>query len=98
MSGMGNLLGGNAPLRGRSGLEMVIQPFGYRDAAEFWEAADPKLAALIYSIVGGTPAYRRQFVRGGGPAGIPGFDAWGVGGLPTPGPPPPATGADSSPR
>lgn len=84
MSVMGNLLAGNAPLRGRSGLEMVIQPFSYRDAAEFWEAGDPKLAALIYSIVGGTPAYRRQFVRDDAPAGIRDFDAWVVRALLTP--------------
>jgi uncharacterized protein len=41
MSVMGKLLGGSAPLRGRAGLEMVIQPFGYRDAAWFWGAEDP---------------------------------------------------------
>ena len=63
MSVMGRLLAGNAPLRGRAGLEMVIKPFGYRDAARFWGVTDPGLAALLHAIAGGTPAYRRQFVR-----------------------------------
>jgi hypothetical protein len=73
---MGRLLAGSAPLRGRAGLEMVVRPFGYRDAAEFWGAADPRLAVLLHSIVGGTPAYRRQFVRDDAPDGPADFDAW----------------------
>jgi hypothetical protein len=60
---MGRLLAGHAPLRGRAGLELVIQPFGYRDAAEFWGISDPRLAVLVHSVVGGTPAYRREFLR-----------------------------------
>ena len=53
---MGGLLAGNAPLRGRAGLEMVIKPFGYRDAARFWGVSDPGLAARLHAIAGGTPA------------------------------------------
>src|SRR5579863_3681739 len=34
MSVMGGLLSGPAPLRGRAGLELVVHPFGYRDAAQ----------------------------------------------------------------
>ena len=63
VSVMGGLLAGNAPLRGRAGLEMVIKPFGYRDAARFWGVTDPGLAVRLHAIVGGTPAYRRQFIR-----------------------------------
>ena len=62
MSVMGGLLSGPAPLRGRAGLELVVQPFGYRDAARFWGITDPKLAVLVH-MVGGTPAYRREFFR-----------------------------------
>ena len=76
MSVMGGLLAGNAPLRGRAGLEMVIKPFGYRDAARFWGVADPGLAAQLHAIVGGTPAYRRQFVRDDAPASRDDFDDW----------------------
>jgi hypothetical protein len=78
MSVMGGLLAGNAPLRGRAGLEMIIKPFGYRDAARFWEVSEPGLAVRLHAIVGGTPAYRRQFVRDDAPAGPDDFDAWVV--------------------
>jgi uncharacterized protein len=76
MSVMGRLLSGGAPLRGRAGLELVIQPFGYRDAARFWGISDPRLAVLVHSVVGGTPAYRREFLRDDVPAGIADFDHW----------------------
>jgi hypothetical protein len=46
---------------------MIIRPFGYRDAAAFWDIRDPRPAALVHSIVGGTPAYRREFVAGDPP-------------------------------
>lgn len=61
---MGGLLAGSAPLRGRAGLELVVHPFGYRDAAEFWGITDPRLAVLVHSVVGGTPAYRNEFIQG----------------------------------
>jgi len=76
MSVMGGLLAGHAPLRGRASLELLVQPFGYRDAARFWGADDPKLAALLHAVVGGTPAYRREFVAFDVPAGLADFDAW----------------------
>ena len=76
MSVMGRLLSGSAPLRGRASLELIVQPFGYRDAARFWGADDPRLAALLHSVVGGTPAYRREFVAYDAPDGPRDFDAW----------------------
>lgn len=76
MSVMGGLLAGQAPLRGRAGLELVIQPFRYRDAAEFWGISDPRLAVLVHSIVGGTPAYRYEFTQGDTPADADDFDDW----------------------
>jgi uncharacterized protein len=76
MSAMGGLLSGRAPLRGRAGLELVVQPFGYREAARFWRIADPRLAVLVHSVVGGTPAYRREFIREDAPADLADFDAW----------------------
>jgi uncharacterized protein len=72
----GGLLSGQAPLRGRASLELIVQPFGYRDAARFWGISDPRLAALVHSIVGGTPAYRREFARDDAPAAISDFDDW----------------------
>ncbi|HEY3734893.1 MAG TPA: ATP-binding protein [Streptosporangiaceae bacterium] len=76
MSVMGGLLSGRAPLRGRAGLELIVHPFGYRDAARFWEISDPRLAVLVHSVVGGTPAYRRELVREDTPAALADFDAW----------------------
>jgi AAA+ ATPase superfamily predicted ATPase len=76
MSVMGGLLSGRAPRRGRAGLELMVHPFGYRDAARFWAISDPRLAVLVHSVVGGTPAYRRELVREDSPADLADFDAW----------------------
>src|SRR6266487_1449425 len=78
MSVMGGLLSGQAPLRGRAGLELIVQPFGYREAARFWGISDPRLAVLVHSLVGGTPAYRRELVREDTPADLDDFDGWVV--------------------
>ncbi|GAA2267005.1 hypothetical protein GCM10010415_34900 [Streptomyces atrovirens] len=76
LSFMGKLLSGTSPLRGRAGLELVVQPLDFRQAAAFWGLGDPRLAVLVHSVVGGTPAYRREFVRDDTPAGLDDFDAW----------------------
>ncbi|MEU6373654.1 ATP-binding protein [Streptomyces sp. NPDC046909] len=77
MSVMGGLLASTAPLRGRAQLELVVRPFGYRPAADFWGVADePALAARLHAVVGGTPAYRRQFLADDVPVGLRDFDDW----------------------
>jgi uncharacterized protein len=76
MSVMGGLLAGSAPLRGRASLELLVQPFGYRTAAEFWGITDPKLAVLVHSIVGGTPAYRHEFIADDLPSSLADLDDW----------------------
>lgn len=77
MSVMGGLLASTAPLRGRAQLELVVRPFGYRTAADFWEVADdPALAARLHAVVGGTPAYRRQFLANDVPESLGDFDDW----------------------
>ncbi|MFF7881878.1 ATP-binding protein [Streptomyces sp. NPDC020794] len=77
MSVMGGLLASTAPLRGRAQLELVVRPFGYRAAADFWSVAgDPALAARLHAVVGGTPAYRRQFLADDVPASLHDFDDW----------------------
>ncbi|MFF2331080.1 MULTISPECIES: ATP-binding protein [unclassified Streptomyces] len=73
---MGGLLGGTSPLRGRASLELIVQPLDFRQAAGFWGIDDPRLALLVHSVVGGTPAYRREFVRDDVPAGLDDFDSW----------------------
>jgi uncharacterized protein len=76
MSFMGRLLSGTAPLRGRAGLEMIVPTLDYRLATQFWEIGDPRLAVLLYSIVGGTPAYRDGVAGGRGPQSVADLDAW----------------------
>ncbi|MGW0575654.1 AAA family ATPase [Streptomyces sp. NPDC002920] len=77
MSVMGGLLASSAPLRGRAQLELVVRPFGYRAAADFWGVADdPALAVRLHAVLGGTPAYRRQFLADDVPSNLGGFDDW----------------------
>lgn len=78
LSFMGRLLSGNAPLRGRAGLELVVRQLDHRLAAEFWNITDPRLAMQVNAIVGGTPAYRREFARNDAPNGVDDFDDWVV--------------------
>ncbi|MEV6008290.1 ATP-binding protein [Streptomyces sp. NPDC051976] len=76
MSFMGRLLSGDAPLRGRAGLELVVPTLDHRLAAEFWGVSDPATALKVNAIVGGTPAYRREFARDDTPADAADFDSW----------------------
>lgn len=78
LSFMGSLLSGAAPLRGRAGLELVVPTLDYRLASEFWDITDPHLAARVHAVVGGTPAYRREFVEDDRPKDLEDFDAWVV--------------------
>lgn len=76
MSFMGRLLSGNAPLRGRAGLELVVPTLDHQLAAEFWGIDDPATALKVNAIVGGTPAYRREYARDDSPTSPDDFDAW----------------------
>lgn len=76
MSFMGRLLSGSTPLRGRAALELVVPTLDHQLAAEFWDVHDPVTAIKVNAIVGGTPAYRREFARDDTPAGPEDFDAW----------------------
>ncbi|WP_100449187.1 ATP-binding protein [Glycomyces xiaoerkulensis] len=79
MATMGGLLSGDAPLRGRASLELIVKPFDYRTAAEFWQADDPRLAALLHAVTGGTPAYRTRYVDHHAPRDLSEFDDWVIG-------------------
>ncbi len=73
---MSQLLGGGAPLRGRARLELVVRPFRFREAAEFWDVAhDPELAFRLNALTGGTPAYK-DMCSGSGPGTLDEFDQW----------------------
>jgi hypothetical protein len=76
LSFMGRLLAGNAPLRGRASLELVVPTLDFRLARQFWGIDDPRTAALTHAVVGGTPAYRREFAQSDSPAGPDDFDPW----------------------
>jgi len=59
LSVMAKLTSGTAPLRGRSSLELVVNPFGFRQSAGFWGLTnDWGLAFCLHALCGGTPAYR----------------------------------------
>lgn len=76
LSAMSQLLGGSAPLRGRAVLELVVRPFGYREAAAFWGfEADPELAFKVNALVGGTPAYL-EMSGGAAPTSVGRLDGW----------------------
>ncbi|MFC4060794.1 ATP-binding protein [Planomonospora corallina] len=69
---MGELLAGDAPLRGRASLELVVNPMDYLTAARFWGCEDDHgLAVLLHSVVGGTPAYRHEPVYSDTPVSDP---------------------------
>jgi AAA+ ATPase superfamily predicted ATPase len=87
LSFMGALLAGTAPLRGRASLELVVPTLDYRLARDFWDIADPALALLVNAVVGGTPAYRREFTLGDVPGGIEDFGPWVVRNVLNPGRP-----------
>jgi AAA+ ATPase superfamily predicted ATPase len=78
MTFMGKLLSGSAPLRGRASLELVVPTLDFRQAARFWGIYDPRLAALLHAVVGGTPAYKTEYARGDRPTSIDDFDDWVV--------------------
>lgn len=74
---MQGLLAGSAPLRGRAKLELIVQPFDFREAAAFWGVEDdPELAFQLHSLVGGTPAYKDMCVDA--PSDRSDFDRWVV--------------------
>lgn len=78
LSFMGRLLAGSAPLRGRAGLELIVPTLDHQLAAEFWRIEDRATALKVNAIVGGTPAYRREYARDDTPANAGDFDSWVV--------------------
>lgn len=74
---MSALTGGEAPLRGRAGLELVMQPFGFREAAaRFLPGADLELATRVYAVIGGVIGYATDMVDHDLPDRREDFDRW----------------------
>jgi hypothetical protein len=53
-----------------------VPTLDYRLAAEFWALTDRRLALLVNAVVGGTPAYGREFVLGDAPRDVDDFGPW----------------------
>lgn len=75
LSTMRQLLSGTA-VRGRASLELLVQPFSYRDAAGFWGVhGQPPLAMRLHALLGGTAAYL-DMCGGVGPTSAGELDDW----------------------
>lgn len=71
------LTAGEAPLRGRAGMELVMQPFGYRAAARQLGVEAPfVLAVRVYAVIGGVIGYYTDMVDHDLPASPADFDRW----------------------
>lgn len=76
MSVMGRLLTGTAPLRGRAGLDLRMQPFDFRTARELHDVEDLATAVETYAVIGGVAAYAREMVEDDLPASRGDFERW----------------------
>jgi uncharacterized protein len=75
ISFMSGLVAGSAPLYGRARLSLVVHAFDFRDAARYWDVDhDPVLAASLYAMTGGTPAYIEYAL--GRPTTLDGLNKW----------------------
>ncbi|MFI7091175.1 ATP-binding protein [Streptomyces lydicus] len=66
---MRRLFSGPSSLHQLASLELLVEPFDFRKAAEFWGIRSPRLAVQVHAVVGGTPAYRGDLVCDDAPAG-----------------------------
>ncbi|MFD0556208.1 hypothetical protein FB566_1444 [Stackebrandtia endophytica] len=83
ISVMSRLAAGDQALRGRAILDLRINRFGIRDAADYWNVT-PDVGFLIDAVLGGAPGYRD--VVDDPPTDVgPGFDRWLMGNVLNPG-------------
>jgi AAA+ ATPase superfamily predicted ATPase len=74
------LSAGQAPLRGRAAMELVMQPLDDRAAAElFFRDAPLDLTARVYAVIGGVIGYYTDMVDHDLPATLADFDRWVAG-------------------
>jgi uncharacterized protein len=76
VSVMRQLLAGTAPLRGRAGLDIRMQPFDFRTARDLHGIADLETALLTYAVIGGVAAYAREMVGYDLPTSSEHFSRW----------------------
>lgn len=76
---MRSLTAGEAPLRGRAGLELVMTPDDYRVAAtRLPTPTDLATATHVYAVIGGVVGYATDMVDFDLPASVEDFDRWVV--------------------
>jgi AAA+ ATPase superfamily predicted ATPase len=74
---MRSLTTGEAPLRGRAGLELVMQPFDFRAAAgHLPDPAALALATRVFAVIGGVIGYATDMVDHDLPSDAADFDRW----------------------
>lgn len=70
---------GEAPLRGRAGLELVMQPDDFRTAATRLAAPeDHELAVRVFAVIGGVVGYATDMVNHDLPTSVGDFERWVV--------------------
>jgi uncharacterized protein len=76
---MAALTQGEAALRGRTGVEVVMQPNDFREAARpLGPGAARELAARVYAVIGGVIGYATDMVDHDLPGDLADFDRWVV--------------------
>jgi hypothetical protein len=70
------LTAGQAPLRGRAGMELVMQPHDFRDAATWLSSKDLALAIQVHAVIGGVIGYATDMVDHDLPTSLKDFPRW----------------------
>uniref|UniRef100_UPI0006E35D3B AAA family ATPase n=1 Tax=Peterkaempfera griseoplana TaxID=66896 RepID=UPI0006E35D3B len=73
---MGRVFGPTSPLHGLAGLSLTVHPLDFRQAARLWGADDPRLAVELHAVLGGSAAYRHDYVCDDTPSGPGDLDGW----------------------
>jgi AAA+ ATPase superfamily predicted ATPase len=74
---MRSLTAGQAPLRGRAGMELVMQAADFREAAHrLGDAPDLDLATRVFAVIGGVIGYATDMVDNDLPDGVADFHRW----------------------
>lgn len=74
---MAALTAGEAALRGRTGVEVVMQPHDFREASRLLgPVATRELAVRVYAVIGGVIGYATDIVDHDLPRNLADFDRW----------------------
>jgi uncharacterized protein len=77
---MGALTAGEAPLRGRAGMELVMRPFDFWQIASLLDMeSDLALATRVFAVIGGVIGYATDMVDHDLPTGGDDFPRWVAG-------------------